>query len=366
MQVRQRVAAEQARRERCLRPAAAPGLSLPTVLCAPSLHSRPTSTPHPPHPPPRPYELIPGVAAALSSVSLAEAQQLAAFRLEERGGAPATAAALHVAAAELYDKAARELRSDGSEPPLGVGAGVGRRGTAELCDKAARELRSDGSEPRGDAVHKGMHALRRVGAARPHSAWAHPGVHAARLLQLTPTPTPASPPVDQNTLSDRAKRFLGCASALATARAHKHNSTELGSQMQVGGDTGHAFFGRERWPGWAGWVAAWIGAVALDRALALQMHAVSSRQLTPWVCPLPPPCLPPPGRRRGARVRGGQDAAVVRAERGRRRRTVEGGAGGGGQGHRGAPVRRLLWGFGEARPGPGPRACELGEACGPS
>jgi hypothetical protein len=67
--------------------------------------------------PPRPYELIPGVAAALSSISLAEAQQLAAFRLEERKGAPSLSAALHVAAGELYDRAARELRGDGSERP---------------------------------------------------------------------------------------------------------------------------------------------------------------------------------------------------------------------------------------------------------
>lgn len=104
--------------------------------------------------PDRPYELIPGVAAALASISLAEAQQLAAFRLEERQGAPALAAALHVAAGELYDKAARELRGDG---------------------------------------------------------------------------------IDNNTLSDRVKRYLGCASALSAARAHKHNSTELTGQLQAGG-----------------------------------------------------------------------------------------------------------------------------------
>jgi len=40
--------------------------------------------------------------------------------------------------------------------------------------------------------------------------------------------------VDQNQLSDRLKRYLGCAAALAAARAHKHNAVELHAQMQVG------------------------------------------------------------------------------------------------------------------------------------
>ncbi|GBF99683.1 hypothetical protein Rsub_12377 [Raphidocelis subcapitata] len=103
--------------------------------------------------PDRPYELIPGIAAALSSVSLAEAQEVAAFRLEERAGAPATLAALHAAAAELYDRAAKDLRGDG---------------------------------------------------------------------------------IDQGQLSDRLKRYMGCAAALAGARAHKNNAAEQHSQMQAG------------------------------------------------------------------------------------------------------------------------------------
>jgi hypothetical protein len=63
--------------------------------------------------PRRPFELLPGTAAGMAAVSLAEAQQLAALRLEERGGGAATVASLHAAAGELYDKALRDFRSDG-------------------------------------------------------------------------------------------------------------------------------------------------------------------------------------------------------------------------------------------------------------
>ncbi|KAI8472327.1 MAG: BRO1 domain-containing protein [Monoraphidium minutum] len=100
----------------------------------------------------RPFELLPGVASAMGSVALAEAQQLAAFRLEERGGGAATIASLHAAAGDLYDRALRELKSDGAEKEI----------------------------------------------------------------------------------SDRLKRYLGCAAALTAARGHKHSATEQSANLQSG------------------------------------------------------------------------------------------------------------------------------------
>ncbi|KIZ06240.1 hypothetical protein MNEG_1717 [Monoraphidium neglectum] len=100
----------------------------------------------------RPFELLPGTAAGMAAVSLAEAQQLAALRLEERGGGAATVASLHAAAGELYDKALRDFRSDGAEKEI----------------------------------------------------------------------------------SDRLKRYIGCAAALTAARAHKHSAVDQQAQLQAG------------------------------------------------------------------------------------------------------------------------------------
>ncbi|PRW33962.1 BRO1 domain-containing BROX [Chlorella sorokiniana] len=56
-----------------------------------------------------PVELWPGLAAVLEQLCLAQAQGLAARRAEERGAAPALAAALHRGAAELFESAAAKL-----------------------------------------------------------------------------------------------------------------------------------------------------------------------------------------------------------------------------------------------------------------
>ena len=47
----------------------------------------------------RPPELVPGVAAGLAMLSLAEAQAVTAHRAEQRGSGPALVAALHVGTA---------------------------------------------------------------------------------------------------------------------------------------------------------------------------------------------------------------------------------------------------------------------------
>lgn len=45
---------------------------------------------------------------------------------------------------------------------------------------------------------------------------------------------PQTPAVDQSQLSDRLKRYLGCASALAAARAHKHHAAVQHEALQAG------------------------------------------------------------------------------------------------------------------------------------
>lgn len=61
--------------------------------------------------PPRPCELHAPVAEVMSALCCAEAQALTAWRSEERASSPPLVAALHAGCAQLYEQAAKGLRT---------------------------------------------------------------------------------------------------------------------------------------------------------------------------------------------------------------------------------------------------------------
>lgn len=63
----------------------------------------------------RPAELLSGMSLCLQSACQAEAQAITAHRAGQRCTSPATTAALHEGAAELFDEAARALKTNTGE-----------------------------------------------------------------------------------------------------------------------------------------------------------------------------------------------------------------------------------------------------------
>jgi hypothetical protein len=88
----------------------------------------------------RPAELVPGVAAALGALCLADAQALASARAEAKGLTPRSLAALHVGAAGLYAEARSRLDAAAVEAcvPLAAGLATAAAVGAGLAEARAR------------------------------------------------------------------------------------------------------------------------------------------------------------------------------------------------------------------------------------
>ncbi|MEW5300603.1 MAG: hypothetical protein WDW36_003521 [Sanguina aurantia] len=126
--------------------------------------------------PERPAELLSGMSLCLQSACQAEAQAITAHRAGQRCTSPATTAALHEGAAELFDEAARALTAN----------------TGESASAA------------GVAVHEDEAQLE----------WAAAGVF--------------------NTVSDRLRRYLALSASLQHVCAYKSLSDDLRLKGQAG------------------------------------------------------------------------------------------------------------------------------------
>jgi hypothetical protein len=87
----------------------------------------------------RPLEITPPAAEALSSVCLAEAQQLAAFRAEGRNSPPSLRASLHLGARDLFSRASKALREGQANAAATTSSGGG--GAPEHAQPGDRLLR---------------------------------------------------------------------------------------------------------------------------------------------------------------------------------------------------------------------------------